>query len=51
MIVKSGLEIPPCGQKIIFVTEFVILGNNLPFYEVENNSKQKFLDHFSPSFQ
>ena len=54
MMVKSGLdfffEIPPCGKKVIFHTEFVILGKNLPFYEVGEISKKSFLDHFSPSF-
>ena len=30
MMVKSGL--PPCGKMFSFVTEFVILGKNLPFY-------------------
>ena len=38
---------------VIFITEFVILGKNLPFYEVRENSlpdggisKIFFLDHF-----
>jgi hypothetical protein len=31
-------EIPPCGKKVIFVTEFFILAQNHPFYEVENIS-------------
>ena len=31
-------KIPPCGKMVIFVTEFVIWGKNLPFYKaVENN--------------
>ena len=38
MMVKSGLEccfeIPPCRKKVILVTEFVIMGKNLPIYEV-----------------
>ena len=28
------LEIPPCVKKVVFVTEFAILGKILPFYEV-----------------
>ena len=28
-------EIPPCGQKVIFVTEIVILGKNSLFYEAK----------------
>ena len=28
-------EIPPCWKMVNFVTEFVILGKNLPFYEVK----------------
>ena len=28
-------EIPPCGQKVIFVTEIVILGKNSLFYGAE----------------
>ena len=39
--VKSFLdfffEIPPCGKKVIFFTEFVILGKNLTYNEVIGN--------------
>ena len=28
------IEIPSCGNKVIFVTEFVILCKNPPFYDV-----------------
>jgi len=28
-------EIPPCWKMVNFVTEFVILGKNLPFYNVK----------------
>ena len=28
-------EIPTCGEHVIFVTEFVILGQTLQFYEVK----------------
>ena len=31
-------EIPPCCKKGVFVTEFVVLGKNLPFYEVGENN-------------
>ena len=37
MMVKSGLyffQFPPSGKKVIFVTEFLILGKNLLFCEV-----------------
>jgi hypothetical protein len=29
------LEIRPCAKKVIFVSEFVILFKNSPFYEVK----------------
>ena len=32
---KIYFEIPPCGKLVNFVTELVILGKNLPFYEVK----------------
>ena len=52
------LEISPCANHVIFVTEFELLIKTPPFYEVnsfkiENGdciSKIFFLDHFSPSF-
>ena len=61
MMVKSGLEKFVLKSlnagKLLFVTEFVILGKNLPVYEVRGNSlphegisKQIFLGHFSPPF-
>ena len=30
---KKYFENPPCKKKVIFVTEFVICGKNLPSYE------------------
>ena len=56
---KIFFEIPPCAEKVIIVTEFVILCKNPPLYEV-NQIVQKwlahgeipkifFLDHFFPS--
>ena len=36
------IEIPSCGKKFIFVTEFVILDKNPPFYEV-NKWVQKWV--------
>ena len=59
---NNYFEISPCGKMVIFVTEFVILHKNLPFYEVRKNEfpgsrfphggilKYFFLGHFSPSF-
>ena len=35
-------EIPSCGKHVVFVTEFVILGTNLKFYEV-NKRVRKWL--------
>ena len=32
---KIYFEIPPCWKMVNFVTEFVIFGKNLPFYEVK----------------
>ena len=41
---ESGLKlffkILPCGKKVIFVNEFVVLGKNLPFYEVREKKFQ-----------
>jgi hypothetical protein len=55
-----GLDIPPCANHVIFITEFVFLIKTPPFYEVNSFnrkylarggiSKIYFLDHFSPSF-
>ena len=39
---KFVIEIPLCGNKGIFVTEFVILGKNPPFYVV-NECVQKWV--------
>ena len=49
MMVKSGLEknifeIPPCAHHVIFITEFVLLIKNPPFYEV-NSFTRKWLAH------
>ena len=32
---KIYFEIPPCWKMVNFVSEFVIFGKNLPFYEVK----------------
>ena len=32
------VEIPPCAKKVIFITEFGILGKNLPIYKVRQNN-------------
>ena len=29
-------KIPPCRKMVVYVTKFVIFGNNLPFYETRN---------------
>ena len=46
----------PCGKKMAFVIEFLVLGKNLHFYEASGNnfphtriSKDKFPNHFSSS--
>ena len=43
-ITKKIIEIPPCGKKVIFVTEFVILCKSPPFYEVKL-IRRKWLPH------
>ena len=57
---KNISDFPPCGKRVIFVTEFVIFCKTPPFCEVKwirrkwlphwGISKIFFLDHFSPSF-
>jgi hypothetical protein len=37
-------EIPPWGKGVIFVTEFVILSKNPPFYDVRL-IRRKWLSH------
>ena len=45
-----------CTNKVIFITEFAILGKILPFYEAREiilcmeEFKKKILEHFSPTF-
>jgi hypothetical protein len=57
---KNIFEISPCAHHVIFITEFVLLIKNPPFYEVNSFNRKWgahggipkifFLDHFSPSF-
>ena len=44
MMVKSGLEIPPCTPHVIFITEFVLLIKTPLFYEV-NSFNRKWFAH------
>ena len=56
---KNIFENLPCAHRVIFITEFVLLSKNPPFYEVNSCnrkwlahggiSKILFLDHFSPN--
>ena len=34
------LEIPPCANHVIFVTEFVLLIKTPPFYEVDSFNRK-----------
>jgi hypothetical protein len=50
----KNFKIPPWVKKVIYITEFVILGKNLPIYKVKQNnvghgelSKENFKTIFS----
>ena len=40
-------EIPTCGEHVVFVTEFVIFGQNLQFYEVKFIYSEKATKFYS----
>ena len=37
---KNIFEIPPCAHHVIFITEFVLLTKNTPFYEVNSFNRK-----------
>ena len=57
---RTFLEIPTCAHHVIFISQFVLLTKNPPFYKVNSFnrkwlahrgiSKKNILGHFSPSF-